>query len=137
MHPDLARFGDKIDGLVNQVKRGVALELFATLIGPPPEGTPVKQGVARGSWNYAVNRIDTSIPERPPKGQELAAPIPGGVGANVQLGDEINISNSAPYIARLNEGSSKQTPAGFVEMATDRAVGTFEGMVEQIKGIEG
>jgi hypothetical protein len=32
-------------------------------------------------------------------------------------GEQIHITNNAPYIRQLNDGSSKQAPAGFVERA--------------------
>ena len=36
---------------------------------------------------------------------------------NKQPGDTVYITNAAPYIRRLNDGYSKQEPAGFVERA--------------------
>ena len=35
---------------------------------------------------------------------------------------ETGIRNDVPYVARLNAGSSRQAPAGFVEAAIDRAL---------------
>lgn len=38
----------------------------------------------------------------------------------------IYIVNNLPYVKRLNEGSSMQAPAGFVELSIDRAIGPFK-----------
>ena len=35
---------------------------------------------------------------------------------------ETGIRNDVPYVGRLNAGSSRQAPAGFVEAAIDRAL---------------
>jgi hypothetical protein len=45
------------------------------------------------------------------------------VATKYRLVDEpIFISNNVPYIQKLNNGHSKQAPAGFVQIARDRAL---------------
>ena len=51
--------------------------------------TPVDTGFARSRWKYSSNLF-----------------LPGGV-----------LENDAPYIIYLNQGSSKQAPAFFIERA--------------------
>ncbi|MGK2911230.1 MAG: hypothetical protein ACSLE1_15725 [Sphingobium sp.] len=53
--------------------------------------TPVDTGAARQGW-----QLDNG---------------PGGA---------MEISNSVPYIGKLNDGHSKQAPTGFIEAAVDR-----------------
>lgn len=132
MHPDLAKFQTKVRRLQNQVKRAVALDLYGTLIGPPPEGTPVDRAVARGSWHYGVNEIKTDVPARPPKGSKVKKPSARAL-PKTKVGDVVNISNSAPYIQRLNEGHSGQSPPGFIDDAVDRATATYGSLVERVK----
>lgn len=50
-----------------------------------------------------------------------------------QPGEPIFISNNAPYIRNLNDGSSKQAPAGFVERAVLFGRKTAESVGIKIK----
>ncbi|MXO94293.1 hypothetical protein GRI62_11870 [Erythrobacter arachoides] len=56
----------------------------------PPVGTPRKNGIARNGWDVDEN------------------------------GDAPVIFNNVEYINALNNGHSKQSPAGFVEAAIDK-----------------
>lgn len=94
--------------------------------------TPVDTGAARSNWLVSINtpRIDTIPPYAP--GSKLGL----GEGANAQgalsqaqavtlsrkSGQKIFIVNNLPYIGRLNEGSSKQAPAGFINIGVTQAV---------------
>jgi hypothetical protein len=66
-------------------------DIYVDLVAPPPGGTPVDTGEARQSW-----QVDKSDPLKP------------------------EIYTTSAYMNRLNEGSSKQSPAGFVEAAIDK-----------------
>lgn len=55
---------------------------------------------------------------------ELRAATPVGTG-RARDGwhlTETGLRNDVPYVERLNAGSSRQAPAGFVETAIDRAL---------------
>ncbi|WP_430435843.1 hypothetical protein [Oceanibaculum nanhaiense] len=56
--------------------------------------------------------------------QELraATPVETGRAREGWRRDATGIRNEVPYVARLNAGSSRQAPAGFVEAAIDRAL---------------
>lgn len=71
----------------------VATDIFVDLAAPPPLGTPVDTGFARNGW-----QIDLSDPTGP------------------------QITNSVVYIGKLNDGHSKQSPAGFVDAIIDKNV---------------
>ena len=68
--------------------------------------TPVDNGTARANWNVGLNTVDRSTSEEsssssknnidPSKFNEGSSVI-----ARVEEGDSINISNSMPYINRL------------------------------------
>jgi hypothetical protein len=82
--------------------------------------TPVDTGRARANWGVEIGQPFT---------RELDSTDPGGVGtisqnnrliAQRKFPDAIFISNNVPYINELNDGSSAQAPAGFVEMAVAR-----------------
>ncbi len=92
-------------------------------------GTPVDTGRARSNWvvglGLSTRAIDAYVP-----GEEGST-----AGANAQAAlkqakdfldgtdaSVIYISNNLPYIQYLNEGSSSQAPAGFVEAAVEAGV---------------
>lgn len=83
--------------------------------------TPVDTGRARSNWIVALNS---------PSSKVIQAYSPGGGGdKNAQAaidqgqavisgykpGTEIHITNNLEYIGELNDGSSRQAPANFVE----------------------
>ena len=95
-------------------------------------GTPVDTGTARSNWQVEIGGPVTET-------REAAVPGQGGssAAANAQAaieqgrevidtyrgeGQEIYISNPLPYIGRLNDGSSAQAPAGFVEQSVQTGV---------------
>ena len=65
--------------------------IFVDLTAPAPLGTPFDTGVARNGW-----QPDNSNPLSP------------------------EIYNMVPYIGALNNGHSKQSPAGFVDAILDK-----------------
>lgn len=56
--------------------------------------------------------------------QELraATPVETGRARDGWSLTETGLRNDVPYVVRLNAGSSRQAPAGFVEAAIDRAL---------------
>lgn len=79
--------------------------------------TPVKTGHARANWQVSLSK---------PILEELDAEDPGGqstVNKNAALiktsppGVRIILSNNVPYINQLNDGSSAQAPAQFVQQS--------------------
>jgi len=87
--------------------RAVALVVDAELVNM----TPVDTGRARSNWNPSLNVPDGTI--REPGQKKSIDPI----ASAYKITDTILISNNLPYIKPLNNGSSKQAPAGFVDAA--------------------
>lgn len=105
-----AAYKRKVLDNLEKTVRAVALVVDAELVA----ATPVDTGRARANWNPSLNEPDTTIHE--PNQKKAISPI----AAAFKLTDTILISNNLPYIKRLNEGSSKQAPAGFVDMALEK-----------------
>lgn len=82
---------DEVDEMFADEVEEMATDIFVELTSPPPGGTPVDTGAARQGW-----QLDMSDPMAP------------------------EIYNTVPYINRLNDGSSTQSPAGFIEAAIDK-----------------
>lgn len=98
--------------------KALILDIARNLRVRPPEGTPVDTGHARRNWVPSVGQPHTG---------ELDddAAFEAGLAAVLayKLGDgALYVSNATPYIRALNYGTSKQSPAGFVERAVDQAL---------------
>lgn len=105
-----AAYKTKVIGTLEKTVRAIALIVDETLVNT----TPVKSGRARSNWNPSLNTPDGTIRE---PGQK---PSIDPINAAYRITDTILISNNLPYIKKLNSGSSKQAPAGFVDAALAR-----------------
>lgn len=89
---------------------------------PAAGGTPRKSGYAAASWIVSIGSPTTltggskNNPDWGPQQASLAA-----VESWTLSQGAIFITNNAAHIYRLNNGWSKQAPAGFVESAFGRA----------------
>lgn len=113
---DILKFAEQVKIAPVLVVRKLSLDIFTDLL----KASPVDTGRFRANWTLSVgspNRrklwamADTS---RQMQVQiNLAAKrVESATGAEV-----IYITNNLPYAERLNEGWSKQAPAGFVQLA--------------------
>lgn len=105
INASLRELDNDIQREIAQDLRVASLEAFADL----RRATPVDQGFARNSWQigYSVNFVDAS------KGEgEGRSSLPPSNTAQT-----IHITNGTDYIGRLNDGSSVQAPANFIESA--------------------
>lgn len=104
----------------------ITLDVTANLV----QSTPVDVGWARANW---VPAIGTPVLKNlsgvdPTSGATSAAAAEqqgalGGIVAGYKLDrGKVFVSNNVPYITKLNDGSSKQAPAGFVQAAIRKAV---------------
>jgi len=117
---EMKRAGKVLVETVREDVFGLALDVHGNLV----EATPVDTGHARINWTPTV--------AAPARGEIEGADPGSAVDPVVALGpaspgDVMFITNNVPYIRRLNEGSSPQAPAGFVEKAVERAVKKREG----------
>lgn len=118
-----------LDIIGAQVVRKLALDITAELKKAPSQGgTPVDTGWARGNWLASV-----ASPITEPLGTREAVPTSNPGLAQVLAyrttrSGPVYISNNVPYIGRLNAGSSKQAPPGFVQAAISRAVSSLRGL---------
>lgn len=91
---------------VERTVRAVKLELFRSVI----LDTPVDTGRARGNWQATLDNPATEEIENESMSVALA-----GVAANLgKVNDVSFLANNLPYIEELEDGSSKQAPAGMV-----------------------
>lgn len=101
-----------------------ALTVHSTIV----LGTPVDTGRARGSWLVEIGRAAEGSATTPaefgfvPATNKAQAKLKG-----YKAGGEVHITNNLPYITPLNQGHSKQAPAGFVEEAIAAGVRQVRG----------
>lgn len=105
----------------NKKVRAIALAIDQVLVTE----TPVDTGRARSNWivqlgSPARSPIEPYAPgEGLGKGETANAQAAMNQGAAVigqrRLGQDIYISNNLPYIKKLDEGSSAQAPAGYID----------------------
>lgn len=105
-----------------RVARATALELQSKVINK----SPFDKGRLRGNWNVSLNLLDNAEYSADISG---ASAISRGLGAlnTFKQGDTIFITNSLPYVQKLEfglygdgdktvGGFSKQAPQGFVRI---------------------
>lgn len=108
--------------------------------------TPVDTGRARSNWIASLDQanLSTHEPYAPgDTGSTGAANTQAALdqatrtvsGYNGDSHKEIHLTNNLPYIERLNQGWSRQAPAGFVEEALAATARAFDGMV--ISSVDG
>jgi hypothetical protein len=131
---DLFDFGRKIRITAHRVQSGAdeaTVQVATNVVTELAESTPVDTGRAISNWQAsvgprAVSYRTAAVPGK--KGSTQQASVSEAIARMVsaisgyRAGKEksIHISNGAPYIGKLNRGSSTQAPAGFVEKAIQR-----------------
>lgn len=115
------RAGD-IAEQANELKIKAAGEMLEYLVNE----TPVDESTALSNWQASVGRpVGAEVPafvvgsQGSSAGVSRAAAIQEGKAriALAKPGEPIYLSNLVPYIRRLNQGWSRQSPGGFVEAA--------------------
>ncbi len=114
---------------VRQARNDTIVEVTANLREPPDEGgTPVDSGWARANWLASIGApvTETAGSEDAVSSAETAQ-REGLVAVATYAGPEpVYVSNNVPYIARLNDGWSKQAPSRFVDRAVAKAEATMQ-----------
>ena len=121
----MGKLATGVEKNADKTVRKVALAIDQTVV----LATPVDTGRARANWIVALDAAASETTEAAdPSG---AGAI--GQGAGVIAGydgdrnAEIHITNNLSYIGRLNDGSSRQAPAGFVPQAVKAGAGAVRG----------
>lgn len=119
---DLSRFSER--EIVS-----LALNVDSTLRANPPIGTPIDTGWASANWVPSVGAaaLFPDVKGDPTPAQIATRRQAGQQGLNEvlawNLGEgPIFVTNGVPYIQKLNDGHSPQSPPGFVQKAVAQAI---------------
>lgn len=104
---DLDRF---LADAVLQVQQKVAMELLSRVVMK----SPVDTGRFRGNWTISLNAPDLSVTDGVDPSGGATITRGSSVITGMREPQVIYVSNNLPYAQRLEEGSSKQAPAGMV-----------------------
>jgi hypothetical protein len=111
---DIARFVEKANGNIERAARQAVVLAAQGLI----MRTPVDTGRARGNWVFGAGAINYEVVET--RMDRSGGATQGAIAAAVMTVRVASfpyfyVSNSLPYIQRLEDGWSQQAPAGMVK----------------------
>lgn len=93
---------------------------------PMVDMSPVDTGRFRGNWQVEIGRDPTAeLPDKDKSGNPTKEKGTATVKGCPPF-QPVYIANNLPYGPTLNDGHSKQAPAGFVEIAVDQVVSPFQ-----------
>ena len=130
-----------MDGFVTRIVKKLVLDIVANLQASPGEGgTPVDTGWARANWIPVLGRASGRPAPRPgDHGQTVAAAADLAMQGQAAIAaivttyrasqGPVTIANNVPYILKLDAGSSKQAPSGFIRR------GIVKALVVDLKGV--
>lgn len=129
----LSQFAAKMEKMPDRIKAAVSevtSKMVVNMVVELGESTPVDTSQAISNWQVGViiPRKDFIYPHFHGSGgstesASLSATVSIAAGKTAvrRFGQPVFITNNAPYINDLNQGSSRQAPKMFVEMAILRA----------------
>lgn len=105
----LEAFNDYAEKQATRMIRRYSMKALQMIV----EGTPVLTGCCRGNWIVSVGTLQRqyNAMKTDKTGTET---VKGGLARieSVKLGTDVLIENSCPYVLRLENGWSRQKPAG-------------------------
>ena len=121
---DLATSLEKKAKAIDEAASKLAVDTALTIVGDLAFKTPVDTSQALSNWIVTLetpssDKIKPHFPGEGGSSQKSSAAETinqaRAILAKKKPGQKIYITNNLPYIRRLNDGYSKQAPAGFVE----------------------
>jgi hypothetical protein len=120
---DISGFAKEINVAVEKVVIKLALDIHTKF----SRRTPVDTGRARASWDIKEGSPSSFVP---PEGS-YGAPRPQD-GGNLTGTDLVFVTSAIHYMQFLNQGSSKQAPAQFIEIVIAEVQVEFDAIVASI-----
>jgi hypothetical protein len=109
LEADLNAFAKAMDIAIGTVVDRVVIAIYTKVV----ERTPVDTGRARASWMINEGSAPEGVPEPDLESYPMPATAMGGFTGT----EPVYITSNLPYMERLENGWSKQAPAGMVRIA--------------------
>ena len=124
--PQIRAIVKGLEKVVERVVTKITLDVTANLI----KITPVDTGWARANWVPAIgapirqdlSAVPATVSNAQSKTGEQQRAMADVVTGYRLVRGRVFVSNNVPYITKLNDGHSRKAPAGFVQMAIQKAV---------------
>jgi hypothetical protein len=121
---NISNWTERVKKRHNQVFRGVALRVFASVVFR----TPVDTGRARGNWQTDINKDNNAELSIDDKGGLMVYRNAQQSASRVKLGDQFYLFNNLGYVQGLEDGNSLQAPNGMVKVT----VANFKNIVSDV-----
>lgn len=126
---EMKKTAQNVSDNADRLVRRCALAIDATVV----LATPVDTGRARGNWQVEIGSPASGVTDSlDPSGAGAVREGKGVIESYKGDKNGIYITNNLPYIERLNQGWSKQAPAGFVEEAIQVGVSAIQQEADKI-----
>ncbi len=124
-------FTEKANRRGKAVGRKFALEISRRVI----MRTPVDTGHARANWQAEIGAVPSAVIDGvdPSGAGAIAQAGAVALGWDPSTGQSFFLANNLPYIVPLEEGWSKQAPAGMVRLTLLDFAGVIESSVAEAK----
>ena len=111
---DLSKAIEKAKDQAELIVKKTTIQLFSNVI----EKSPVDTGRFRANWNVSFGSFDTSTTqETDPSGSQSKGKVYQALSTYKLADQSVFLGNSLPYAERLENGWSKQAPAGMVRLS--------------------
>lgn len=126
LQQNVERIQADINELIERSVVNITLEILKDLLN----NTPVDTSRAISNWRVSLtgpirNEIEPYVEGQNGSTKNIAIANAIGEAAGIlaarRVGQPIYLGNAVPYIVQLNQGSSRQAPAGFIDAAFYRA----------------
>lgn len=120
------RIGLRVADNADRMVRRVAIAVDAAVV----LATPVDTGRARANWQAGIGAAPAGVlpaPASPAGGAQRSIDETRATADMYRGQGAIHITNNLAYIGKLNEGTSAQAPAGFVEEAVNVGIAAVRG----------
>lgn len=108
----IRRFSKRTNRDIDKVFRGTALGLFSAII----TRTPVDSGRLRANWIASSGKPIYKRFKRTDKSGAVAISSAAAIVMRTGADSSLYLANSLPYASEIENGSSKQAPAGMVKV---------------------
>lgn len=112
---DLQAFKAKTESKMEQAVRAIILQAFGECI----RRSPVDTGRFKGNWQTSTAIPAGVLEVMDPSGGRAIGDLRAALGA-FEVGQTMYLANNLPYAERLEDGWSKQAPAGMVKLTVQR-----------------